>query len=129
MSGAEIEMNTETPRGTRSRKHYSAATKRHTVTEQSARTDALKHPARLKTSHAAAKGADIRDSPFAESMRGEADADLRHRLISEAAYELFTQRGYQDGFDLEDWLVAEARVDGSLKNGLPQSEEPDELRE
>jgi hypothetical protein len=39
------------------------------------------------------------------------DADERHRMISEAAYELYMQRGYCDGYDLDDWLQAEAQVD------------------
>jgi hypothetical protein len=39
------------------------------------------------------------------------DADLRHRLISETAYHLYAQRGYADGYDLDDWLQAETQVD------------------
>ena len=30
--------------------------------------------------------------------------------ISRIAYELYAQRGYEDGHDLEDWLKAEAIV-------------------
>ncbi len=41
----------------------------------------------------------------------EMDHDLRHRMISEAAYQLYAQRGYVDGFELDDWLEAEAMVD------------------
>jgi hypothetical protein len=39
---------------------------------------------------------------------------MRHRMISEAAYALYTQRGYADGFDVDDWLTAEAQVDHIL---------------
>jgi outer membrane protein TolC len=30
--------------------------------------------------------------------------------ISRRAYELYTERGYQDGHELEDWLQAEAEL-------------------
>jgi hypothetical protein len=35
-------------------------------------------------------------------------------MISEAAYEIYAQRGYVDGFELADWLQAEAEVDRLL---------------
>ena len=56
------------------------------------------------------------DQPFEEGVHDAIDPDLRHRLISEAAYDLYTQRGYVDGFDVEDWLSAEAQVDHLLLN-------------
>jgi hypothetical protein len=52
------------------------------------------------------------------------DPDLRHRMISEAAYYLHTQRGYADGYDLDDWLEAEAKIDD-----LIMSPDPDDARE
>jgi hypothetical protein len=54
------------------------------------------------------------DQPFQEGARDGIDLDLRHRLISEAAYALYASRGYVDGFDVEDWLTAEASVDHVL---------------
>jgi hypothetical protein len=56
------------------------------------------------------------DQPFAEGAQDEIDADLRHRLISEAAYGLHEARGYAEGYDLDDWLQAEAAVDHLLLN-------------
>ena len=56
------------------------------------------------------------DQPFEEGAHDSLDPDLRHRLISEAAFELYTQRGFVDGFDVEDWLSAEAQVDHLLLN-------------
>ena len=47
---------------------------------------------------------------FSEDTQTEMDEDLRHRMISEAAYHLYEQRGYLDGFELEDWFQAEAEV-------------------
>lgn len=37
--------------------------------------------------------------------------DNRHR-IAETAYELYEQRGRSDGYDLDDWLKAEALLSG-----------------
>ena len=51
------------------------------------------------------------DMPFEEGAHDAVDPDMRHRLISEAAYHLYAQRGYEDGYDLDDWLQAEAEVD------------------
>ena len=34
-------------------------------------------------------------------------------LIRARAYELYVQRGMEDGHDLEDWLAAEAELRGS----------------
>ncbi len=40
--------------------------------------------------------------------------DLRHRMISEAAYRIYAQRGYVDGFEFADWCEAEAEIDRVL---------------
>jgi hypothetical protein len=55
--------------------------------------------------------ADSIDAAFADVRNDELDADLRHRLISERAYALYRERGYVDGYDLDDWLEAEAEID------------------
>ena len=51
------------------------------------------------------------DQPFAGGAMDELDPDLRHRLISEAAFQRYAERGYGDGYDRDDWLDAEAQVD------------------
>jgi hypothetical protein len=51
------------------------------------------------------------DEPFAEGAKDELDPDLRHRLISETAFHRQTQRGYDEGYERDDWLEAEADVD------------------
>lgn len=43
-----------------------------------------------------------------DNLNGSADG-IRHR-IAEAAYELYEQRGREDGHDVKDWLKAEAIV-------------------
>jgi len=35
--------------------------------------------------------------------------DLRARIAAQA-YSFYEQRGYEDGYDLEDWLKAERRI-------------------
>jgi hypothetical protein len=56
------------------------------------------------------------DQPFAEGAQDAIDANLRHRMISEAEYRRYAERGYADGYDLDDWLQAEAEVDHLLVN-------------
>ncbi|MGA8033362.1 MAG: DUF2934 domain-containing protein [Casimicrobiaceae bacterium] len=56
------------------------------------------------------------DQPFAEGATDTVDADLRHRMISEAAFHRATERGNTDGYDLDDWLQAEAEIDHVLLN-------------
>src|SRR5258705_12740238 len=40
--------------------------------------------------------------------------DLRHLMISQAAYQIYAQRGYVDGFELADWFEAETEIDRVL---------------
>jgi hypothetical protein len=56
------------------------------------------------------------DMPFEEGAHDALDPDLRHRMISEAAFYLYAQRAYEDGFDLDDWLLAEAQIDHIIMN-------------
>ena len=54
------------------------------------------------------------DQPFAQGVKDSIDTDLRHRIISEAAYHRYVKRGYAHGHDVDDWLQAEAHVDHVL---------------
>jgi hypothetical protein len=58
----------------------------------------------------------VPDQPFAEGVADGLDADLRQRMISERAYRLYCERGGGEGYDLDDWLQAEAEVDHLLLN-------------
>jgi hypothetical protein len=62
------------------------------------------------------QAAEQSEPPAAESAQGGIDPEVRHRMISEAAYQRYAQRGYVEGFELEDWLQAEAEVDRQLAN-------------
>jgi hypothetical protein len=61
-----------------------------------------------------AEGEQVPEQPFAEGACEAIDPDLRYRMISEAAYRRYADRGYEDGYDVEDWLEAEADVDHLL---------------
>ncbi|HVO88485.1 MAG TPA: DUF2934 domain-containing protein [Casimicrobiaceae bacterium] len=56
------------------------------------------------------------DQPFAFGREDELDADLRYRLVSEAAYHRLAERGYSDGSEIDDWGEAAADVDHTLIN-------------
>jgi len=49
--------------------------------------------------------------------RGPVSADDRRALIAEAAYLRAERRGFAPGHETEDWLAAEAEVDGLLQIG------------
>ena len=57
-------------------------------------------------------------SPAGEKTGQMAQAFKRaagdHHHIAQRAYELYEQRGRQDGQDLEDWLKAEHELAGSI---------------
>jgi hypothetical protein len=74
------------------------------------------HPQSVAIENPPREGAADPDLPFEEGAHDEIDADLRHRLISAAAFDLYAKRGFVDGFDLDDWLSAEANVDHFLLN-------------
>ncbi len=42
-------------------------------------------------------------------------AGIRHGMIEQSAYLRAEQRGFAPGFELEDWLAAEAEVDAVLR--------------
>ena len=83
------------------------------------RQASTKHPRSAKPPHKPEQPAPVEiidaleepDMPFEEGAGDTLEADLRHRMISEAAYYLYAQRGYADGYELDDWLQAEAQVD------------------
>jgi hypothetical protein len=54
------------------------------------------------------------DTSLEEDAKGEISDELRHRMISEAAYHLYVERGYVDGLELDDWLQAEGEIDRML---------------
>lgn len=51
---------------------------------------------------------DIDDTP-------DIEPEVRYRMISEAAYHRYLDRGCVDGYDVDDWLSAEADVERELR--------------
>jgi hypothetical protein len=72
------------------------------------------HPRSVGTVAPDPDEAGVADQPFEGGAHDVVDPELRHRMISEAAYALYAQRGYVDGYDVDDWLAAEAEVDHVL---------------
>ena len=52
-----------------------------------------------------------RTSPAEQAARR---AEAHHGRVAQCAYELYEQRGRQDGWDLEDWLKAERELGGAM---------------
>lgn len=84
-----------------------------------------RHPLRKspRATHAAPPGAESApildraadaDQPFVEGAGDALDPDLRHRLVSEAAFHHLEERGFAEGSEVEDWAAAEAEVDHTL---------------
>ena len=60
------------------------------------------------------------EQPFAEGVKDELDPDLRYRVISEAAFHRQAQRGYDEGYERDDWLEAEADLDHIVVGAKPE---------
>jgi len=103
-------------------------------TKHSGSTGSSKRPRRAAVKKHLQRGAPKRrarkqsaalDIPVEGGAQAVFDPDMRHRMISEAAYYLYSQRGYADGYDLDDWLQAEAQVDDLILN--PEHEDTTEV--
>ena len=83
----------------------------------------LLHPHSVPNIEPESEIAEESEQPFSEGAYDEIEPDLRHRMISEAAYHLFEERGYAEGYELDDWLQAEAGVDHLLlkRESTPES--------
>jgi hypothetical protein len=65
---------------------------------------------------AAEHGDDTRYSRIAQLM---IDPQVRHDLISQAAYFRAQRRAFAPGHELDDWLAAQQEVDTALTIGVP----------
>jgi hypothetical protein len=89
---------------------------RKTTTTPHAGEASLPHPRSVPNIEPESEIAQEPEQPFGEGARDEIDPDLRHRMISEAAYHLYAERGYAEGYEVDDWQQAEAAVDHLLLN-------------
>ena len=62
------------------------------------------------------KGATVMDD--ADRAAAMNELDERHRRISELAYYRAQQRGFEPGYEEEDWLAAEREIDGRQKEAF-----------
>lgn len=68
-------------------------------------------------SQASAKHADStarENPPPVFSELSPVDTEIRSRMVAEAAYYRAEARGFATGYELEDWLEAEAEIDQSF---------------
>ena len=56
-----------------------------------------------------------RSDPDLKDLQTVQFPDQIQEQIRQRAYELYEQRGREDGHDLDDWLAAESEVNGSSK--------------
>ena len=78
-----------------------------------------RHPHSVATIAPEGETERLPDQPFIEGAQDELDPDLRHRLISEAAFHHQAERGYDEGYDRDDWLEAETTVDHIIVSTNP----------
>jgi hypothetical protein len=100
---------------------------RRTKASQS-RHPGSKHPHGVSILAPEDEAGQVLDQPFAEGAQDAIDPDLRHRMISEAAYHRYVERGYADGYDLDDWLRAESDVEHLLLNPTSSEAVPAKTR-
>ena len=74
------------------------------------RAPAKSHPASVAVP-SPRRDDEVLDQPFAEGVADILDPDLRHRLVSEAAFHRRSERGLSDDYDDEDRRDAEDDVD------------------
>jgi Protein of unknown function (DUF2934) len=67
------------------------------------------------------KGATVMDD--ADRAAAMNELDERYRRISELAYYRAQQRGFEPGYEEEDWLAAEREVDGRQKEAFHLEDE------
>jgi hypothetical protein len=86
----------------KARIHSSSRAKPHRV--------ATEHPRDVATLPLGPETDDAPDQPFASGVADVLDADLRHRLVSEAAFHHQAERGYNSDYEDDDWRDAESEV-------------------
>lgn len=61
----------------------------------------------------ASPGKTTRSTAKEKLSKAVAHSQERHRMIAEAAYYHALQRGFAEGFDLDDWFMAEKQISQS----------------
>ena len=74
-------------------------------------------PPRKAPASAPAKPAKPAPQSFASHARAEISAEELRKLIAEAAYYRAKRRGFAPGYEVEDWIQAEAEVRERIGTG------------
>jgi hypothetical protein len=88
---------------------YILATKGEVAMAQQTPVSKKATTAKQGAARSAAKGATARSQ-----AEGGLEQEERHRMITEAAYLIAEQRGFQGDMALDDWLQAEAEVEAKF---------------
>lgn len=59
-------------------------------------------------------------TPNGSVTRSNGNGDVNER-IRMRAYELFEQRGREQGHDMDDWLLAEEEIQGAVRRAHPRT--------
>ena len=76
-----------------------------------------KHSAAGKAQDLGRKGRSAARNAVMGTTSAAIDSARRNEMISEAAYYRAQRRGFGWGYELDDWLGAEAEIDGILRHG------------
>jgi hypothetical protein len=79
--------------------------------------DNQQKPARRRAGQAHTPSPAGRDESAASGEGSEISNEARYMMIQEAAYWRAERRGFEPGFELEDWLAAENEIDSLLGAG------------
>ncbi len=95
-------------------KKVPAESKTSAKTTATATATAKKSTTTKKTSEAAtAKPGSARKSPAKKTPT--VSPEHRYHMIATAAYFLAERRGFAGGYEMQDWIAAEAEIDAQLK--------------
>jgi hypothetical protein len=85
----------------------------HMATQQ----DNQQKPARRRAGQGHAPPSTSQVESAASGEGSEISNEARYMMIQEAAYWRAERRGFEPGFELEDWLAAENEIDSLLEAG------------
>jgi hypothetical protein len=78
------------------------------------RTDKISLRGRFKASKQGVEASEHQPNSLVSRAPAFVTPELRHAMISEAAYYLAQQRGFEARHDLENWLRAESQIEAAL---------------
>jgi len=74
------------------------------------KTHATSGPRRKSRVNSSKHDPTVTETPITESLMNGDTTENVHARIAALAFQLYEQRGYQDGHDWDDWIAAEQQV-------------------